>query len=269
MSTYGHQDSPARIAAGEYKLSTTQIDKAIDRINRQLKLAAEDFGSLLEIVHNIFTTTGGKKNNFPILAALFEIGKGRFDFENDQAEWFDASHEALIDPLVGRNNGTKHASQKKSVERAIKGLRDNQEEAGVLWVDYEPGSGFGKVKPRSSEFRLVILEYAIKADERVKADPKFYGSTGPGSKWKNAALEVAAEIPRQQVTTKPKGTSKASKKLSPIKERDKAFKAIVNWLKTMQEAGVDDFGIERHFQCLFADALSHVISRDEDQEAAA
>jgi hypothetical protein len=261
MSTYGLRTPRPKLRQGAGRVSNIPIDRVIAKINRQRKLAVEDFGNLSEIINVIFFATGGTQRNLVTLNALIGICKGRFDYQKDQAVWFSASRETLIDALIGRS--IKKSSQLKAVSRDITRLIENQERAGVTWIEYKKGHGYGDRKPTPSRFRLVIYEYALDAYERVRADPMRYKPTGPGSKWKNAALEVAGEIPRHPSDApKPKGKPKIDK------TRSEAFNKARAWLKALREAGVDDLRIARDFNNFHNEILSQFIidGQENDQE---
>jgi hypothetical protein len=228
---------------------------------KHARLGLKDTGDYNEIVSVIFARTGGNVKNKPILDALISIGKNRFDWEMGKAQWFKASKQALIAHIMesGSNfNELQKESQIKKVGRCIKRLVENQEKAGVTWVEYKPGGkNFQTGKAYSSEFRLVILEHVVEAYLRVKADPQRYATTGPGSKFKNAALEVAAEYSRENPPA-----PKPKKKQTPDYVRSQAQGSVLRWLGMLIEQGQDYEAVASAFQHFYAVTLSRLISED-------
>lgn len=107
----------------------------------------------------------------------------------------------------------------------------------------------------------MILERAVEAYLRVKNDLQRYAPTGPGSKWKNAALEVAAEIPRNNsaIPLRPK------KKQSLEQVRSQAQGSVLRWLKMLLERGADNEAVALAFEHFYAATLSRLLV--EHQEA--
>lgn len=165
-----------------------------------------------EIVPVIIAQTLGNDRHKPIIDALYAIGKRSLNWEDGRAKWFPASREALVDYFTPFNHfekGSKEDSKLKNVGRKITRLMEAQDSAGVVLVQrrevFDPDLKKRRNKRNlPSEYRLVIFEYAMEAYERAQTDPDRYRPNGPGSVWKNAALEVAAEIPRGNSPTKPK-----------------------------------------------------------------
>jgi hypothetical protein len=189
-------------AATESELDLFDID---EKSLRRAKYGLKDFGDWNEIVGIIFTRTGGEVKNKPLLDALIGIGHNRLNLETGVADWFPASHESLHHNLMGEafsQDSKERETQSKNIKRKINRLQQNQTVAGVTWVEYKPGHRDGnRFNPKNipSSFRLVILERAADAYCRVKKNSARYEPTGPGSKWKNAAIEVAEEMLKNRV----------------------------------------------------------------------
>lgn len=278
MNKQAHQSHESPEMEGRQRLSfhdadrdrTRPIDTAIAKINQQRKFAFEDFGALTEIVGVIFGQTGGNGRHKAILDALIGICKGRLDFENDKAKWFTASHEALVDQIKTFDHSIskiQKASQLKRVSRAITGLMKNQSEAGVVWVEYKPGTDDGKwSKHASSAFRLVILEYALDAYNRARDDSTRYQNKGPGSRWQKAALEVVNEIKKASRVI-PK--SKPKRKRTPHDAWRQVQGSSCSWLKMLMEAGDNPETIANKLAVLCISVLSEVIGDVQERADAA
>jgi hypothetical protein len=176
---------------------------------RHLNFALRDFCILTEIVGTIFARVGGKYAHRFLLDSLIGIFKGRLHWKNRVARWFSASHETLIDQ-VKEFDHSRDAGDKKIdlqvIKRNIKNFMDVQEANGLDLIEYKQGSkGSGLSKPKSSEFKLKIIEYAMEAYYRASVNPEKYENKEPGSRWYHAAIEVADELPRKNLAkTKPK-----------------------------------------------------------------
>ena len=226
------------------------IQDATDRNLYRLKYGMKDFGDLTEIVGIIFSETGGKVKYKPLLDALISIGKNQFDWDTGQAKTFKASRQTLLNYLKVCD---------RTVRRHITGLLANQEKAGVTWVEYKQGGmNFKSKKGYSSEFRLVILERAVEAYLRVKGDHQRYTPTGPGSKWKNAALEVAREYPRAGSVQAP--TPKRQKKKQPTEQhiRSQAQGSVLRWLRMLVERGADLEAVDSEFNFFYTTTLNRL-----------
>jgi hypothetical protein len=203
---------------------------------RRAKYGLKDFGDWNEIVGILFTRTGGEVKNKPLLDALISIGHNRLNLETGVADWFPASHESLHHNLTGEafsQDSKERKNQSKSIKRKINRLQENQTVAGVTWVEYKPGRRDGnRLNPKNvpSSFRLVILERAADAYFRVKKNPARYEPTGPGSKWKNAALEVADEILKNCVAL-----TEANKR-PKIQTLEQVRKTIIGYLRKFRDS---------------------------------
>lgn len=265
LSTKSYDKSDRGHATESTNISA--IEDASEKDISRFKYGIKDFGDLIEIVGIIFTQTGGLIKNKTILDALIAIGKNRFDFETGKATWFDASQKTLLDHLKISDGGLqniKKQSQDKRGSRYVASLIKNQEKAGVTWVDYKPGGRYsenGRFKYYSSQFRLVILEKIADAYFRVKNDPQRYSTTGPGSRYKNAAIEVAAEYPRDNSTI----SHKPKKEQSPDHARSQAQGSVLNWLKKLLERGYDYEEVDSAFNHFYTTTLHRLIL--EHQEA--
>lgn len=229
------------------------FEDASERDLRREQFALKDKGDYDEIVSTIFAQTGGKVKNKPMLDALISIGKNRFDWNTGKAQWFKTSQQTLTTYFMENDpnfDAIQLQSQKRKIKRHIDRLIENQEQAGVTWVEYREG---GKRKYESSEFRLVILEHAVEARLRVKSNPLLYTPSGPGSKWKNASLEVASEFRcRNSTKAKPK-KAKGTQTLEQMRN------AIIGYFKkfraTRRTQGCDDNFIRRELDNLIDRAM--------------